>query len=91
MTCSAGVTNAGCAASSSRSGIGSDRTHWRTGTWGMTWPTRCAAVCAISAVLAIDYENSDHAALAQDLSFWRAMLGRKENSTLCRTTSSPDC
>ena len=28
-------------------GIGSDRTHWRTGTWGMTWSTRCAAVCAM--------------------------------------------
>ena len=28
-------------------GIGGDRTHWRTGTWGMTWSTRCAAVCAI--------------------------------------------
>ena len=22
-------------------------THWRTGTCGMTWSTRCAAVCAI--------------------------------------------
>ena len=28
-------------------GIGSDSTHWRTGTCGMTWPTRCAAVCAM--------------------------------------------
>ena len=28
-------------------GIGSDSTHWRTGTCGMTWSTRCAAVCAI--------------------------------------------
>jgi hypothetical protein len=27
--------------------IGSDSTHWRTGTCGMTWSTRCAAVCAI--------------------------------------------
>jgi|JI10StandDraft_1071094.scaffolds.fasta_scaffold32372_1 hypothetical protein len=27
--------------------MGSDRTHWRTGTWGMTWSTRCAAVCAM--------------------------------------------
>jgi hypothetical protein len=28
-----------------RSGIGSDNTHCRTGTCGMTWSTRCAAVC----------------------------------------------
>jgi hypothetical protein len=27
--------------------MGSDSTHWRTGTWGMTWSTRCAAVCAM--------------------------------------------
>ena len=27
--------------------IGKDSTHWRTGTWGMTWSTRCAAVCAM--------------------------------------------
>ena len=32
-------------ASSKRSAIGSDSTHWRTGTCGMTWSTRCAAVC----------------------------------------------
>ena len=44
-TCSTGVTSSGCAASSNRSGIGSESTHWRTGTWGMTWSTRCAAVC----------------------------------------------
>jgi hypothetical protein len=46
-TCSTGVTSSGCAASSTRSGIGSDSTHWRTGTCGMTWSTRCAAVCDI--------------------------------------------
>jgi hypothetical protein len=23
-----------------RSGMGSDRTYWRTGTWGMTWSTK---------------------------------------------------
>ena len=28
-------------------GIGSDSTHWRTGTCGMTWSTGCAAVCAM--------------------------------------------
>ncbi len=28
-----------------RSGMGSDSTHWRTGTRGMTWSSRCAAVC----------------------------------------------
>ena len=28
-----------------RSGMGSESTHWRTGTSGMTWSTRCAAVC----------------------------------------------
>ncbi|MDA8255794.1 MAG: hypothetical protein M0Z99_09195 [Betaproteobacteria bacterium] len=33
-TCSTGVTSSGCAASSTRSGIGSDSTHWRTGTCG---------------------------------------------------------
>ena len=33
-TCSTGVTSLGCAASSSRSGMGSDSTHWRTGTCG---------------------------------------------------------
>ena len=27
--------------------MGSDSTHWRTGTRGMTWSTRCAAVCAM--------------------------------------------
>ena len=43
--CSTGVTSCGCAASSTRSGIGSDSTHCRTGTCGMTWSTRCAAVC----------------------------------------------
>jgi hypothetical protein len=32
-------------ASSTRSGIGRDSTHCRTGTCGMTWSTRCAAVC----------------------------------------------
>ena len=26
-------------------GIGSGGIHWRTGTCGMTWSTRCAAVC----------------------------------------------
>ena len=31
-TCSTGVTSNGCAASSRRSGIGSESTHWRTGT-----------------------------------------------------------
>ena len=46
-TCSTGVSSLGCAASSRRRGIGSDRTHWRIGTWGMTWSTRCAAVCAM--------------------------------------------
>ncbi len=46
-TCSTGVTSSGCAASSTRSGIGSDSTHCRTGTWGMTWSIRCAAVCGI--------------------------------------------
>ena len=34
ITCSTGVTSLGCAASSRRSGIGSDRTHWRIGTCG---------------------------------------------------------
>ena len=33
-TCSTGVTSLGCAASSRRRGMGSDRTHWRTGTCG---------------------------------------------------------
>ena len=50
-TCSTGVTRLGCAAGSRRSGIGSlmtqMSTHWRTGTWGMTWSTRCAAACAM--------------------------------------------
>jgi hypothetical protein len=45
-TCSTGVTSLGRAASSRRSGMGNASTHWRTGTWGMTWSTRCAAVCA---------------------------------------------
>ena len=35
-TCSTGVSSLGCAASSRRSGIGSESTRWRTGTWGMT-------------------------------------------------------
>jgi hypothetical protein len=26
-------------------GMGKDNTHWRTGTWGLTLSTRCAAVC----------------------------------------------
>ena len=42
-TCSSSVISFGCAASSRRSGMGSDSTHWRTGTCGMTWSTRCAA------------------------------------------------
>jgi hypothetical protein len=25
--------------------MGSENTHWRTGTCGMTWSTKCAAVC----------------------------------------------
>ena len=33
-TCSTGVTSFGCAPSSRRSGMGSDSTHWRTGTCG---------------------------------------------------------
>ena len=33
-TCSTGVASLGCAASSRRSGIGSDSTHWRPGTCG---------------------------------------------------------
>jgi len=38
-TFSTGVTSLGFAASSRRKGMGSDSTHWRTGTWGMTeWP-----------------------------------------------------
>ena len=28
-------------------GTSATRTHWRTGTRGMTWSTRCAAVCDI--------------------------------------------
>ena len=24
--------------------VGNDRTHWRTGTWVITWSTRCADV-----------------------------------------------
>ena len=43
-TCNTGVTSTGCAANSRRSGMGSDSTHWRTGTRGMTWSTRCAAL-----------------------------------------------
>ena len=35
-TPSTGLTNSGSAASSRRNGIGSDSTHCRTGTWGMT-------------------------------------------------------
>ena len=35
-TCSTGVTSLGCAASSKRSGMGKDNTHWRTGTCGIT-------------------------------------------------------
>lgn len=46
-TCSTGITSLGCAASSWRSGIGGDSTHWCTGTWGMTWPTRLAAAFVI--------------------------------------------
>ena len=34
-----GVTSLGCAASNRRRGIGSESTHWRIGTWGMTWFT----------------------------------------------------
>ena len=41
-------TSKGFAASSRRSGMGIDGTHWRTGTRGMTWSTRCAAVCDMS-------------------------------------------
>ena len=53
-TCSTGVTSLGCAASSRRSrrsGMGNDSTHWRTGTCGMTWSTRCAVVCAFRRAL----------------------------------------
>ena len=46
-TCSTGVTSSGCAASSKRSAIGRDSTHCRTGTCGMTWSTRWAAVCVM--------------------------------------------
>ncbi len=46
-TCSTGVTSLGCAASNRRSGMGNERTHWRTGTRGLTWSTRCAAVWAM--------------------------------------------
>lgn len=46
-TCSTGVTSLGCAASSRRSAMGSDKTHWRTGRCGLTWSTRWAAVCDI--------------------------------------------
>ena len=50
-TCSTGVTSSGCAGRSTRSGIGSDSTDCRTGTCGMTWSTRCAAVCDIGRAL----------------------------------------
>lgn len=46
-TGSTGITSLGCAASSWRSGIGGDSTHWCTGTWGMTWPTSLAAAFVI--------------------------------------------
>jgi len=36
-----------CGQLAKRSGMGSDSTHWRTGTRGMTLSTRCAAVCAM--------------------------------------------
>jgi hypothetical protein len=36
-TCSIGVTGCNCDASSNRSAIGGDKTHWRSGTCGMTW------------------------------------------------------
>ena len=29
--------------------IGNDRTHWRTGTWVITWSTRCADVSDVEA------------------------------------------
>ena len=44
-TCGTGVTSSGCEACYRRSAIGSDKTHCRTGTCGMTWSTKCAAVC----------------------------------------------
>jgi hypothetical protein len=46
-TCSTGVTSSDCAARGRRRGMGSDSTHCRTGTYGMTWSTRYAAVCDI--------------------------------------------
>jgi len=42
-----GVTSLGCAASTRRSGNGSDSTRWRTGTRRMTWSTSGTAVWAI--------------------------------------------
>jgi hypothetical protein len=47
-TGSTSVTSLGCAASSKCSGIGRESTHWRTGTCGITWCIRWAAVCASS-------------------------------------------
>ena len=44
LTTLAGHTDA-TTPSSKRSGIGSYKTHYRTGTCGMPWFTRCAAVC----------------------------------------------
>ena len=46
-TRSTGVTSLRCAASNKRSGMGNDSTHCGTGRCGMTWSTRCAAVCAM--------------------------------------------
>ena len=50
-TCSTSVTSSGCAASSKRSGIGSDKTQCGTGTCGMTGSTRCAGQAANAKLL----------------------------------------
>jgi hypothetical protein len=42
-----GVTALGRSARKQRNRFGTEITHCRTGTGGMTWSTRCAAVCAI--------------------------------------------
>ena len=47
IACNTDVTSSGCAASSTRSGIGRDTTHWRTGTCEMKSSIRCAAICDI--------------------------------------------
>src|SRR3954466_11315859 len=47
MICNSAESSSGWVANRMRRGIGNESTHWRTGTRGMTQPTRWAALCAM--------------------------------------------